>query len=156
MKVEFNGRVVAGFLLGAVCGALVLFISAAGTVARIQGERDEARATIAVLNARILQFTIAAQQKSSAPAAASPLGLLDILHPGLGTLAIAADKAIKADQAKRAASAQQPAVPQGPVVVTEFSDSCGPNGFLINGECSSCNAGLHPGKFADGTVGCVP
>jgi hypothetical protein len=146
MKIEFNGRVVAGFLLGAFCGAVGLLVASAGPIGKIQRERDEARATVERQNAQIQQLQ---STKSSAPAAASPLQLLDVVRPGLGTLAVAADKAIKADQPKRAAVAAQAASLPQPV-------SCGPDQVLAMGQCITCNPGLRPGTFANGDAGCVP
>jgi hypothetical protein len=111
MKIEFNGPAVASFFLGGICGVIATLVVAAGPIGRIQVERDNGRATIERQAAQIqnLQAAIAAQQKPSAPAAASPLQLLDVVRPGLGMIAVAASNAIKADQAKRAAVAAQQA-----------------------------------------------
>ena len=117
MKLEFDGRIVAAVALGAICGAVATVVIAAGPIGRIQRERDDTRATVVILSGEVreLQSTIADLQKRLAAAAqqtqthpqpqSSPLELLNVVRPGLGTLAVAADQAIKADQAKRAAAA---------------------------------------------------
>jgi hypothetical protein len=113
MKIEFNGRVVAGFLLGALCGAAALIVAVAGPVGRIQREREEARFTIEAQKGQIqqLQSTVAIQQQQLDAAAQAPpqsqnaLNVLNAVHPGLGTLAGVVGNAIQADQARRTAAA---------------------------------------------------
>jgi hypothetical protein len=143
MKIEFNGRqnaptspgkgslarMVAGFLLGAFCGAVIVLVAASGPIGRIQRQRDALVAdqehstklihdlSAAVNTAAdhadrcealraadaVWQATVA---KNNGPALAKPadasdqLRLLNVLRPGLG------DLAAKLYEAKHAAAAQ--------------------------------------------------
>lgn len=62
MKIEFNGRVVAGFLLGAICGAIVFGLAIVGPVGRIQRERDDAKAEAVLAQARAERLNDSARQ----------------------------------------------------------------------------------------------
>jgi hypothetical protein len=107
MKIEFNGRVVAGFLLGGLCGVAGMIVLAAGPVGRIQRERDEARFTIEAQKAQVqqLQATVATLAAAQSPQNQNPLNVLNAVHPGLGMLAGAVGNAMQADQARRTAAA---------------------------------------------------
>ncbi|SRR5258708_2097901 len=130
MKIEFNGRVVAGFFLGAVCGAVAALLAASGPVGPIQHERDDARSKVEKLIADLGQAQNATADAAQARAystdvetklasclddadsqrrivqglndvestwftmvympdktsAQSPLELLNVYRPGLGTM----------------------------------------------------------------------
>jgi hypothetical protein len=109
----------------ALCTATVL-----PPVSRIERERDAARATIEQQRDEILQLQgkLAAvsaerdtfqgmlmlsavnQRPVAAPAASqsSPLELLNMVRPGLGTLAVAADRAVKSAQAGQCPPGSEP------------------------------------------------
>jgi|HubBroStandDraft_6_1064221.scaffolds.fasta_scaffold14344_5 hypothetical protein len=149
MKLEFNGREVFGFLLGGVCGVMLSVALGVGPVGRIQRERDEARATVETQRVQIqqLQFQVQAAAQKTADQS-SPLELLNAVHPGLGTLAVAASKI------KLPAGTQPPVVAQ---VVPNPILRCAADQIAVPalGQCVTCNPGLHPGQFPDGSVGCV-
>jgi hypothetical protein len=116
MKIEFNGRVVAGFLLGGICGAVATVAIAAGPVGRIQAQRDDARATVERQSEKVkeldaevivLQQRLAAVQQTQVAQSQDPaVQVLNLVHPGLGTVAGAlATAAQKAQAAKTAADA---------------------------------------------------
>lgn len=165
MKIEFDGRVVTALFLGAIVGAVATVVVAAGPVGRIQRELDESRAKEERVGLQIGQayreLQSVKEQCYSKPVAErfpqsqdAAVQVLNMVRPGLGTLAGAVAQGIKADQARRAA-APATAV-QRPLVTTALSDACGPNGLLVMGECTTCNPGLHPGLFPDGSAGCIP
>jgi gas vesicle protein len=133
MKIEFNGRAVAGFVLGAVCGAVALLVAASGQVGRIQLERDTLRAdqehSTKLIHDLSVTVTAAADQLDQCRAlraadaqwqatlekngqkwmtpseTADHLRLLNVLRPGLGDLAA---KLYEAKKASEGAGVQQP------------------------------------------------
>jgi hypothetical protein len=118
MKIEFNGRVVAGFLLGGICGVVATVAIAAGPIGRIQEQRDAARATVERQSAQVqqLQGAVAAfQQRLAAQQSPQPATLpqsqdpavqvLNIVRPGLGTVAGALVGAVQKAQAAQAVKA---------------------------------------------------
>jgi hypothetical protein len=150
MKIEFNGRVVAGFLLGALCGAAATIVVAAGPIGRIQREREEARFTIEQQNTQIQQLQQRATQQNSVDPAVQ---VLNMVRPGLGTLAGAVAQGMKASQVKPALEeAARSPIAANPIL------RCGANEVAVPalGQCVACNPGLHPGVFPDGSAGCVP
>jgi hypothetical protein len=110
MKIEFSGRVVAGFLLGGICGAVATGILAVGP---IQRDRDNARFTIEQQKAQVqqLQETVTAQQRQlatqsqPAPPQDPAVQVLNAVRPGLGTAAGALVTAAQKAQANKAAAA---------------------------------------------------
>ena len=118
MTIEVNGRMVAGFVLGMVCGAVALTVAAAGQVGRIQRERDDLRAEAQKLNAENLRVRNELQSlkdaQASAPAAtANPddQGLAAVgnaLHPGLGTAAVMVKKFVQKSEAGNCPTGSQP------------------------------------------------
>jgi hypothetical protein len=81
------------------------------------------------------------------------VAMLNAVRPGLGTVANAAVHALQNAQSSPRTVTPQPQ--SQPLISTALSDSCGPNGLLISGQCTQCNPALHPGLFPDGSAGCV-
>jgi hypothetical protein len=93
------------------------------------------------------QNQIAAMQAQQAKAASSPgYALLDVIHPGLGAVAQKLQQFIPPTPA-------QPLVP--PVAPQAFLTPSCPGGLWAAGSCVTCNPGLHPGRFPNGSIGCV-
>lgn len=125
MKLEFNGRVVLGFVVGLVCGAAATLVITEGQVGRIQierdvlrVERDYARATSERQDAEIQRLTAQRTGQTAAPTAAAPqdpaVQVLNAIRPGLGTAAGAlASAAQKSQLSKASKSADQQQCPAG-------------------------------------------
>lgn len=133
MNIEVNGRVVLGFVLGGICGAVATVAIAAGPIGRIQRERDHALLVVNEQRTNIAQlqgFIAAAAQRQQplAPAAASPqsqdpaVQVLNAVRPGLGTAAAAVATAVQKAQADKTAAQQAAGVAQCPAGSTPQTD----------------------------------
>jgi hypothetical protein len=116
-----------GILVGMVFGAACAVLVAATTIfPKLDAELDAARATIdqqrdeihqlqgklaaATAERDTLQAMLTAVKVNTYPAASqsSPLELLNVVRPGLGTLAVAADRAMKNAQAGQCPTGSEP------------------------------------------------
>src|SRR5712664_1799114 len=112
------------------------------------------------VRANVIQ-QLSARQRADVPAAATAqsaddqvFSTLNKIYPGWGTASKIAKTFLDQHQAQRTTQSAVTAQPQSqPLVSTALSGSCAPNGLLINGQCSQCNPGLHPGLFPDGSAG---
>lgn len=150
MKIEFNGRVVAGFVLGMVCGAVALAAFAVNPVGRIQRQRDEATKNLADMTAerdrllgvsqqmfrRINELTTQRTGQATAAPQDPAVQVLNAVRPGLGTaLGAVANAAQKAEADKAAkAGVDQRALHQA-LLRQETEKHC------PSGHCAACPDG---------------